>query len=260
MIGLKSERELAIMRKAGAIVAEVLEELKNFIKPKVKTIELDLFSEKLIKKRGGKPAFKDYKGFPANICTSVNEVIVHGIPSDKILLEGDIISVDIGVELEGYFADAASTYCVGAIDEESKKLIAVTKGALEKSIENAYAGKRVSAISCAIQEFVESNGFNVIRAFVGHGIGSKLHEPPEVPNFGEPDTGIQLENGMVLAIEPMVSAGRYEVRILKDGWTAVTVDRSRVAHFEHTVAITENGPEVMTLCQKKSPYRWKVTL
>lgn len=253
MIGLKSERELAIMRKAGAIVAEVFEELKNFIKPKVKTIELDRFSEKLIKKRGGKPAFKNYKGFPANICTSVNEVIVHGIPSDKILLEGDIISVDIGVELEGYFADAASTYRVGAIDEESKKLIAVTKGALEKSIENAYAGKRVSAISCAIQEFVESNGFNVIRAFVGHGIGSKLHEPPEVPNFGEPDTGIQLENGMVLAIEPMVSAGRYEVQILKDGWTAVTVDSSRVAHFEHTVAITENGPEVMTLCQKKSP-------
>lgn len=253
MIELKSERELVIMRNAGGIAAEVLDELHKIIRPKVKTIELDRFSEKLIKKRGGRPAFKDYKGFPANICTSVNEVIVHGIPGDRILREGDIVSVDIGVELEGYFADAAFTYSVGTIDEESKKLITVTKGALEKSIENAYAGKRISAISCAIQEFVESNGFNVIRTFVGHGIGSKLHEPPEVPNFGQPNTGIRLESGMVLAIEPMVSAGKHEVEILKDGWTSVTADRSRVAHFEHTVAITETGPEVLTLCQKKNP-------
>lgn len=260
MIELKSERELAIMRRVGSIVAEVLLELQEIIRPKVKTIELDRLAERLIKERGGKPAFKGYKGFPANICTSVNEVIVHGIPGDRILDDGDIVSVDIGVEFEGYFADAAYTYAVGTIDEESKRLIDVTKGALEKSIENAYVGKRISAISCAIQKFVESNGFNVIRAFVGHGIGSKLHEPPEVPNFGEPNTGACLENGMVLAVEPMVSAGRYEAEILKDGWTAVTVDRSRIAHFEHTIAIRDVGPEVLTLCQKKNPYKLKAGL
>jgi methionyl aminopeptidase len=260
MIGLKSERELAIMRKASGIVAETLSELHKIIRPKVKTIELDQFCEWLIKKRGGKSAFKDYKGFPANICTSVNEVIVHGIPSDRVLCNGDIISVDVGVEIEGYFGDGAFTYAVGAVDEKSKRLIEVTKAALEKSIENACVGKRISAISCAIQEFVESNGFNVIRAFVGHGIGSKLHEPPEIPNFGTPDTGVRLESGMVLAIEPMVSVGKYEVEILGDGWTAVTVDRSRVAHFEHTVVITNDGPEVLTLCQKKNLSRSKAQL
>lgn len=260
MIELKSERELAIMRRAGSIVAEVLSELEKIIRPRVKTIELDQFSVELIKKRGGKPAFKNYRGFPGNICTSVNEVIVHGIPGDRILQEGDIISVDVGVELEGYFGDGAFTYTVGNIDDESKRLIEVTKAALERGIENAYIGKKISAISCAIQELVESNGFNVIRVFVGHGIGSKLHEPPELPNFGIPNTGARLEKGMVLAIEPMVSAGKYEVEILKDGWTAITIDRSRVAHFEHTVAITDNGPEVLTLCRRKNPYELKVQL
>jgi methionyl aminopeptidase len=252
MIELKSEQEIAIIRKAGSVVAEVLDELKKVIRPKMKTIELDRISEELIRKRGGKAAFKNYKGYPANICTSVNEVIVHGIPGDRILREGDIVSVDVGVEMEGYFADGAFTYAVGTTDEKSKRLIEVTRIALEKSIENAYAGKKISAISCAMQKFVESNGFNVIRTFVGHGIGSKLHEPPEVPNFGTPNTGILLENGMVLAIEPMVSMGKYEVEILQDGWTSVTIDRSRVAHFEHTVAITDNGPEVLTVCRKKN--------
>jgi len=257
MIKLKSERELAIMRKAGSIVAEVLSELHKVIRPKIKTIELDRFAEQVIKKQGGKPAFKNYKGFPANICTSVNEVIVHGIPGDRVLQEGDIVSVDVGAELKGYFADAAFTYAVGAIDNKSRRLIEVTQTALRKSIENAHLGKRISAISCAIQEFVESNGFNVIRVFVGHGIGSKLHEPPEIPNFGTPNTGAWLENGMTLAIEPMVTAGKYEAKILEDGWTSVTVDKSRVAHFEHTIAITDTGPEVLTLCQKKNQYRLK---
>lgn len=260
MIKLKSERELAIMRKAGNITAEVLDELHRIIRPRIKTIQLDRISERIIKKRGGRPAFKNYKGFPANICTSVNEVIVHGIPGDRVLREGDIISVDVGVELEGYFADAAFTYAVGAIDDKSRKLIEVTRTALARSIEEAYTGKRISAISCTIQDFVESNGFNVIRAFVGHGIGSKLHEPPEIPNFGTPNTGPRLEDGMTFAIEPMVSTGEYKVEILKDGWTSVTIDRSRIAHFEHTVAITENGPEVLTLCQRKNPYTSKVRL
>lgn len=252
MIKLKSDRELAIMRRAGSIVAEVLNELHKVIRPKVTTMELDRVSERLIKKRGGKPAFKNYKGFPGNICTSVNEVIVHGIPGDQALRKGDIISVDVGVELEGYFADGALTYAVGQIDDESKRLIEVARIALKKGIENARIGRQISAISCAIQDAAESNGFNVIRAFVGHGIGSRLHESPEVPNFGIPNTGIELESGMVLAIEPMVSAAKYDAEILKDGWTSVTKDRSRVAHFEHTVAISDNGPEVLTLCQKKN--------
>lgn len=252
MIEIKSERELAIIRRAGYIVAEVLNEVRMKIKPKVKTIELDSFAEQLIKKLGGKPAFKNYKGYPANICTSINEGIVHGIPGERALCEGDIISVDIGVEVEGYFADGAYTYTVGQIDKETNKLVDVTKSALDAGIEKACVGNRVSAISHAIQDFVESNGFNVIRAFVGHGIGSKLHEPPEVPNFGEPNTGARLESGMVLAIEPMVCAGRYEIEILKDGWTAVTLDRSLAAHFEHTLAITDNGVEIFTLCQKKN--------
>ncbi len=252
MIPIKSEREMAIIRKAGAIVGEVLDEMNAVIKPKMKTLELDRFSEHLIKKRRGKPAFKDYRGFPANICVSVNEEIVHGIPGDRVLMKGDIASVDVGVELEGYFADGAATYAVGRIDAESERLMDVTEASLEKVLQHLYAGKRLSEASCAIQKYVEENGFSIIRAFVGHGIGSQLHEPPEVPNFGIKNTGPILENGMVLAIEPMVSAGGYEVEILQDGWTAVTADRSRVAHYEHTIAITEEGPEVLTICQRKN--------
>jgi methionyl aminopeptidase len=173
------------------------------------------------------------------------------------LREGDIISIDVGVKMEGYFADAAYTYAVGKISDEARKLVDVTGSALDRAIENAYVGRRISAISCAIQECAESNGFNVIRAFVGHGIGSRLHEPPEVPNFGTPNTGARLESGMVIAIEPMVSAGGHDAEILKDGWTSVTTDRSLVAHFEHTVAITDEGPEVLTLCRKKNPLKSK---
>jgi len=259
MIGLKSEREIAIMRRAGGIVAEVLKEIGKNIKPGVETIEFDKQAEALILKSGGKPAFKNYKGYPANICTSINEVIVHGIPGKRSLREGDIISIDIGAELEGYFADAAYTYPVGNVDKESKKLIEVTKKSLEKGMEKAVIGNKVSDISRAIQDFTEANGFNVIRAFIGHGIGTKLHEPPEIPNFVIKDGGLsgreadpKLESGMVLAIEPMVAAGKYDVRILSDGWTAVTSDKSRVAHFEHTIVVKNEGPEILTLCQKKN--------
>ncbi|MDP3788918.1 MAG: type I methionyl aminopeptidase [Candidatus Omnitrophota bacterium] len=259
MIGLKSDRELAIMRKAGGIVAEVLNVLGRSIKPGIETIELDRQAEILIKELGGRPAFKNYKGYPANICTSINEVIVHGIPGKKVLRDGDIISVDVGAELEGYYGDAAYTYPVGNINDESKRLIEVTQKSLEKGIEAAVAGHRVSDISRAIQNFVEANGFNVIRAFIGHGIGADLHEPPEIPNFvtrecdlASRDADPVLENGMVLAIEPMVAAGKYAARILSDGWTAVTVDKSRVAHFEHTVAVRDKGTEILTLCQRKN--------
>ena len=252
MIPLKSKREIDIMRKSGLIVGEVLKQIKKLIRPGVRTIDLDRFAEDLIKSKGSRPAFKDYKGYPSTICASINEEIVHGIPGNRTLKKGDIITVDVGAELEGYFADAAFTYAVDGIDDESERLMRVTKTSLEKALQNTYAGKRISDISCAIQEHVESNGFNVIRAFVGHGIGSHLHELPEIPNFGIKDTGPRLENGMVLAIEPMVSAGSHEAKILQDGWTAVTADKSRVAHFEHTIAITEEGPEVLTLCQKKN--------
>ncbi|MFH0839761.1 MAG: type I methionyl aminopeptidase [Candidatus Omnitrophota bacterium] len=260
MIKLKSERELAIMRRAGSIVAEVLGNIGSQISPGVETLELDRYAEALIRRLGGKPAFKDYKGYPANICTSINETIVHGIPGKAVLRDGDIISIDVGVELEGYYADAAFTYPVGNIRRDSQQLIDVAQKSLEKGIEKAVPGNRISDISGAIQDFVESKGFNVIRDFIGHGIGSRLHEPPEIPNF-VPDhkTAIEsasdprLEKGMVLAIEPMVAAGKYEARILRDGWTAVTADRSRVAHFEHTVEITPKEPEILTLWQKKNP-------
>jgi methionyl aminopeptidase len=258
MIKLKSERELAIMRRAGNIVAEVHSNIKGLIKPGTKTIELDSEAETLILRLGGKPAFRDYRGYPANICTSINEVIVHGIPDKTVLRDGDIISIDVGVEVEGYFADAAFTYAVGNITRESGRLIEVTRQALKDGIDKARAGNRVSDISRAIQDLVETSGFSVIRDFIGHGIGEKLHEPPEIPNFVAnsnspkgPANDPKLEKGMVLAIEPMVAAGKYEARILSDGWTAVTVDRSRVAHFEHTVLVTDEEPEILT-CQRKN--------
>lgn len=251
MIKLKSERELAIMRMAGSIAAEVLRDIEGRIQPGVETIELDRRAETLIQSLGGKPAFKGYKGYPASICTSINEVIVHGIPGKVILRNGDIISIDVGVELDGYHADAAFTYPVGSILRDSQRLIDVARKSLEKGIEKAITENRVSDISGAIQDFVELKGFNVIRDFIGHGIGAELHEPPEIPNFISDRPGAannpKLEKGMVLAIEPMVAAGKYKARILEDGWTAVTADRSRVAHFEHTVEITSCEPKILTL-------------
>lgn len=251
MISIKSKEEIELMKRAGMIVERVLEEIDSIIKAGVATRELDRKAEKTIKKEGGIPAFKGYKGFPGNICTSVNNVVVHGIPKNEVLKNGDIISIDIGVMYEGYYADAARTIKVGNISKGAQRLIDVTKESLFVGINEAKANTRLSNISHAIQSFVELHGYNVVRALVGHGIGSKMHENPEVPNFGEPDKGVLLKAGMTLAIEPMVNEGTYEVEILDDGWTVVTKDRGLSAHFEHTVLVTDNEPEILTLTQKR---------
>ena len=246
MIVLRSEDEVEVIRSAGNIIARTFEELSRHVRTGVRTKELDAIAREEILKRGGYPAFKNYRGFPANICASINEVVVHGIPSDRKLKEGDIISLDVGVKFRDYFADAAITLGVGKISEAAARLMSVTEKALYIAIESAVPGKRLSDISAKIQEHVESNGFSVVRSFVGHGIGAKIHEEPEIPNFGRAGTGPRLEPGMVLAIEPMVNAGTYEVEIMEDGWTAVTKDRKLSAHFEHTIVITKNGSEILT--------------
>jgi len=244
---LKNKWEIEILRKANTIVMEILLSFKERVRPGVSTFEFEELALELCEKKGVKPAFKGYRGYPYAVCVSVNEVIVHGMPKkEKILKEGDIVSFDFGVVYEGYVGDAALTVGVGEISEKAKKLLKVTEEALYKGIEKAHFGNRIGDISYAIQKHVESNGFNVIREFVGHGVGRQLHEPPEVPNFGKPGKGPKIEIGMVLAIEPMVSAGSPEIEILEDGWTAVTKDRSLAAHFEHSVAITPQGPEILS--------------
>ena len=244
---LKNKWEIEILRKANTIVMEILLSFKERVRPGVSTFEFEELALELCEKKGVKPAFKGYRGYPYAVCVSVNEVIVHGMPKkEKILKEGDIVSFDFGVVYEGYVGDAALTVGVGEISEKAKKLLKVTEEALYKGIEKAHFGNRIGDISYAIQKHVESNGFNVIREFVGHGVGRQLHEPPEVPNFGKPGKGPKIEIGMVLAIEPMVSAGSPEIEILEDGWTAVTKDRSLAAHFEHSVAITPQGPKILS--------------
>lgn len=246
MIVLRSDRELEVMRTAGRIAADALAKVKRYARSGLQTKELDAIARDEILKQDGYPAFKGYKGFPGNICASVNETVVHGIPSEARLNTGDIVSIDIGVKFRDYFADAAITVGIGPISDEAARLISVTERALYIGIENALPGKRLSDISCGIQEYVESNGFSVVRSFVGHGIGANLHEEPEIPNFGVRGTGARLEAGMVLAIEPMVNSGTFEVEILADGWTAVTKDRKFSAHFEHTVAVRDGKAEVLT--------------
>jgi len=247
MTGPLDKNELAAMRKAGSILRECLGVLFGEASEGVNTKELEDIAEAFIISKSGKPAFRGYKGFPAAICTSPNDVVVHGIPSKKeVLRQGDILSVDIGVEYDGIFADGARTFAIGKISPEVKRLISVTEEALRKGIEMARAGNFIKDISWAIQSFVESNGFNVVRSFVGHGIGRKIHEEPEIPNFGEPHTGRVIEDGMALAIEPMVNQGTSEVRILDDGWTAITKDGRLSAHFEHTVIVNGEKPEVVT--------------
>ena len=244
---LKNKWEIELLRKANAIVMEVLLALKEEVKPEKSTFEFEELTLKICEKKKVKPAFKGYRGYPYALCVSVNEVIVHGMPKKEIVLkEGDIVSFDFGVIYEGYVGDAALTVGVGEISETAKNLLKVTEEALYKGIEKAHFGNRIGDISSAIQKHVEAHGFNVIREFVGHGVGRQLHEPPEVPNFGKPGKGPKIEIGMVLAIEPMVSAGDYRVEILEDGWTAVTKDRSLAAHFEHSVAITPEGPEILS--------------
>ena len=238
MIILKSPEEVEKIEKAGRIVAEVLLELKEQVKPGVTTLELDRIAEDGIRRRGGKPAFKGYRGFPATLCASVNNVIVHGIPSERILREGDIIGMDLGAIVDGYFGDAAVT--------ASQRLVNVTKEALDLGIEQMRPGNRLSDISNAVQSHAEAAGYSVVKEFVGHGIGQALHEEPQVPNFGRPGQGPRLKTGMVLAIEPMINIGKDRIRVLEDRWTAVTEDGSLSAHFEHTIAVTDRGPVVLT--------------
>ena len=246
MIWLKSTRELELMKAASSVVAEVIQDLAEYVRPGVTTQEIDEKASTLIMERGGTPAFRGYRGFPGDICTSINEEVVHGIPGPRRLKEGDIVSLDIGVELDRYFGDGTVTLPVGRISKETKRLLKVTKNALRIGIEQAKPGNRLSNLSWAIQSYVEKNGYSVVRQFVGHGIGKNMHEEPAVPNFGLPDRGPRLKPGMVLAIEPMVNQGGIEVKVLSDGWTAVTCDGKLSAHFEDTVAITESGPEVLT--------------
>jgi len=223
-----------------------MRKVRGVIRPGITTLDIDRLSEELILKQKARPAFKGYKGFPAAACVSVNEEIVHGIPGPRVLLEGDIVSIDLGVNYQGYFSDAAITLPVGKIEESKKRLIDTAKEALDIGISRAQPGNNLGDISCGIQDFVEGRGFSVVRKFVGHGIGIALHEEPEVPNFGKAHCGPQLKSGMVLAIEPMINLGGWECRITDNGWTAVTADSSCSAHFEHTVAITDKGPEILT--------------
>jgi len=246
MIPLKSEKDLEMLRRSGKILARIMQKLREFIRPGIATQEIDQLAESLILKEKVIPAFKGYKGFPANICTSINEEIVHGIPSARKLKEGDIISLDLGINYEGYFSDVAITLAMGRVSARAKKLIEVSKTALSRGIKQAQRDNHLSDISYTIQSYVEQHGFSVVKEFVGHGIGFSLHEEPEIPNFGRPHQGPVLKPGMVLAIEPMVNMGTWESKILDNGWTAVTKDGLTSAHFEHTVAITENGPEILT--------------
>lgn len=248
MIKLKNASQLAQMRNAGRIVAETLALIREHAKPGVTTLELDRIAEKYIRAQGAIPAFKGYNGFPATLCTSINEQVVHGIPGLRILESGDIISIDCGALIEGYFGDAAVTLPIGEVGEDLQKLLRVTEESLMLGITQAKVGNRLYDVSNAIQTHVEANGFSVVRDYVGHGIGKAMHEDPQIPNFGKPGRGPRLEVGMALAIEPMVNMGTYEVQTLKDRWTVVTKDNRPSAHFEHTVAITENGLEILTRC------------
>ena len=244
----KSAAEIEKMRQSGRIVRQVLEHVREMVAPGVTTMDLERAAEHKIKELGAKPAFKGYYDYPCVLCTSLNEEIVHGIPSEKrVLKAGDIVSIDCGVVLEGYFGDAAITVPVnGSLTAELSKLLEVTEASLYRGIEQARSGNTVGDVGAAVQEYVEANGFSVVREFVGHGIGTRLHEEPQVPNFGIPGHGPKLREGMVIAIEPMVNVGKPATRVLEDKWTAVTVDGSYSAHFEHCVAVTKNGPEILT--------------
>lgn len=246
MIICKTPREIEIMREAGRIVALTHQELKKHIVPGITTKELDKMAEAFIRKHDANPSFKGYNGFTGSICASVNEELVHGIPGNRVLNNGDIISIDIGAEYNGYHGDSAWTYAVGSIDEETQRLLDVTEESLYKGLNEAKPGDRLSNISHAIQTYVEANGFSVVREYVGHGIGQDLHEDPQIPHYGPPNKGPRLKPGMVLAVEPMVNAGSRYVKTLADDWTVVTVDGRMCAHFEHTIAITEAGFEILT--------------
>jgi methionyl aminopeptidase len=247
MIVLKSAQEIALMRQAGRIVAEVLELMRERARPGVTTAELDQAASELIVRRGGRPTFKGYRGFPANICATINHELVHGIPNERRRLkDGDIVSLDVGVTYQGLVGDAGWTFPVGEISPTARKLLEVTEGSLYAGIAQARPGKRTGDISAAVQQHVESHGFTVIREYTGHGVGRQMHEDPQVPNFGKAGRGTLLKPGMTFAIEPMVAAGNWRTRLLDDGWTVVMADGSLSAYFEHTVAVTEDEPEILT--------------
>jgi methionyl aminopeptidase len=243
---IKSDQELAVMRQAGRIVATVLEVLKLQVKPGIKTEELDVIAARETEKLGAKPSFKGYRGFPANLCVSVNDEIVHGIPGKRVLREGDIVSLDFGVIFMGFQSDAAVTVGVGNISPQAKRLVKTTEGALKAGIAAAHAGGRLGDISAAIQQYAESRGYSVVREYTGHGIGREMHEEPQIPNFGLPEQGPVLKKGMTLALEPMVNIGDWRTRLDDNQWTVLTNDGSLSAHFEHTIAITDGAIEVLT--------------
>ncbi|MGL5382177.1 MAG: type I methionyl aminopeptidase [Culicoidibacterales bacterium] len=246
MIIRKTPREVELMREAGRIVALAHHEVKKYVIPGVSLKELDAIVEKVIRENGAIPSFKGYGGFPASACISVNEVVVHGIPGKQTLADGDIVSIDIGALFKGYHGDSAWTYAVGEVNPERKKLMEVTEEALFKGLEQVYPGNKLSNVSYAIQQHAEANGFSIVREFTGHGIGQNLHEDPAIPNFGTPNKGPVLKAGMVLAIEPIINVGKPAVKILSDQWTAVSIDGSTSAHYEHTVAVTDDGYKILT--------------
>ena len=246
-ITIKSPQEMGAMRRAGEVVGATLTVLEGAVRPGVKTRELDAIAYKEITRRGGKPAFKGYRGFPATLCTSVNEEIVHGIPGKRVLQEGDLVKMDVGAVVDGFIGDAAITVAVGEVSQEARVLIDVTRRALEEGINAARKGARVGDIGSAVQTFAEERGYSVVREYVGHGVGRFLHEDPQVPNYGVPGKGPLLREGMTIAIEPMVNMGDWHTKVLDDHWTISTVDGSLSAHFEHTIAITDGEPEVLTV-------------
>ena len=248
MVVLKTGRELKIMREACRISAGALKLVGSAVEPGVTTAELDRLAEDYIRKQGAVPNFKNYQGYPATACISINNEVIHGIPSSKRKLkEGDIVSVDLGAKYDGYNGDNAATFACGDVSEEAKRLMEATRNSLYEGIKAARAGGRIGDISCAVQSYVEAQGYSVVRQYVGHGIGTEMHEAPEVPNFGNPGRGLRLIPGMTIAIEPMVNVGKPDVKVLPDGWTVLTKDGSLSAHFEHTVAITPDGPKIMTV-------------
>ncbi len=247
MITMKSAREIELMRRSGKITGHVLTELLKSAKPGMTLREIDRLAERGIRERGGVPTFKGYHGYPASICASVNEVVVHGIPGDRVLREGDVLSIDIGTTFEGYVSDTAASIAIGRASLEAERLLRVTQEALMRGIAQMQRGNRLSDIGHAVQRHAEASGYGVVRALVGHGIGTKMHEEPQVPNWGEPGRGIILRPGICLAIEPMITEGTHEVETLADGWTVVTADGKLSAHFEHTIALTDAGPRILTL-------------
>jgi methionyl aminopeptidase len=247
MVDLKTPREIEIMRRSGKITAKVLADLMKAARPGMSTAELDRLAEREIREAGGVPTFKGYHGFPGSVCLSVNEEVVHGIPGSRVLRDGDLLSIDIGTTLEGYVSDSAVTIPIGNISASARRLLDVTLECLMIGIAQMERGKHVGDIGAAVQAYAEGQGYGVVRELVGHGVGRAMHEEPQVPNYGKPGTGMELRPGLVLAVEPMITQGSPQVEILSDGWTVVTVDAKLAAHFEHTIAVTEDGPKVLTL-------------